>query len=173
MTTEVDFAMQYADERRMRMQLETRLLGLLYDSMALIAACGDTGVAVLRNRRDNDSSSRAALAKNLIQMLQYAGDMLPHVFLTTFDHKGEHTFFHPADMGQDAGRHDLGDLPGDKLDAMQHAFFEAAKDCRKQWDEIANRYNVDDSSGLRQNVGKQVAATIEEESGEKQSRQTH
>ncbi len=124
---EDEYAIRYAEERLMRLALETRLNGLLYELVPYLSAANTMCQSIVTQQSDD-------LASAISCITDWQGDLETNVLLNLFKPAGKFEGVKQSDV---ANCTSLGDLPDVELNRMEQTTRAAAKETRKQWNKLA------------------------------------
>ncbi len=124
MTEEADFAMLYAEERRMRMELEDRMYSMICDVQPFLIASTDMVYDLL----DADMEAIASHMKNIIT---WGGEVNLNLAYNTLFPVGEPLA--PLEGIDITKMRSIGDLPRDRLEALIEIMKAAADRVEAKW----------------------------------------
>jgi hypothetical protein len=135
MTSEVEFAMKYAKERKMRMALETRLYGVLDEVIPFMGVAVTLVDAIIGNNHDKAS-------KCIKKITAWRVDLEVQVFINTFfpvgTWEGIREFIEATP---------LDDLNADEIsekgaEALKEICNPSGKQVLEEWDRLAQQYRL-------------------------------
>lgn len=146
MNKEVDFALQYADERRMRINLERRLHSMMFNVFPFLTVSVEMARAVLA--KDNDG-----IAENLGKLLNWYTDVEIDLGLQILHPVGTYVPMGDRPVGP-PHTGSIGDVPDHVMTAAANEYEKSFKEVQKEW--LALGYDSHDAirrRGLEKSVG--------------------
>lgn len=132
MSKEVEFAMKYADERRMRIALETRVLSFMYETYPFAAVAERLCKALL----EQDPKETLSCMKKLIA---WQADIEINVLINMFFPAGKLNVMSKQDL---IDADEFGELPKEKRLALEKISKDAADTVRELWDSKAPEFGI-------------------------------
>jgi hypothetical protein len=130
MSDETEYAMKFANERRMRINLETRLHGLMYTLVPYVSESLNMCHAFIDKNSDDIASSMAHL-------VEWQGNVETNLMLNLFRPAGTLQGFSDDELSRCGG---LADLPDSELTRIELATKACAEETEKQWDKLAAEF---------------------------------
>jgi len=130
--SEVEFAMQYAEERRQRMDTEVRIHALIHEVVPFLVAVEQLIQAILK--RDTD-----AMAEEMKHLTVWSGNIEANILLNVYAPAGP-TLFFPKDFIPRGAA--MVDFPQKTMDQIHDVVCAASKSTEDQWDRLAEKFNL-------------------------------
>ena len=167
--TEADFAMAWADERKQRMILQTRLQGMMWDVVPVLGS-----VARLANNMVQIADPDPEVAKDVDIGRSYATVLMMLVDLEISMHLN---LAYPASPNLEAPSIDdikgLMEFPEDVMNRAQRVCQQAGKATYKEWDKKAEEDGFLKVDDLRQMRADQIKAALKLMTGDGKKTELH
>jgi hypothetical protein len=140
--TEVDFAMKYSEERKLRLALETRMQAMVFECVPFIAATAELIDLVIHGDKADE------MAKMVKVLIDWQADMEVVVMINLFDPVSDT----PRIAIEDIDKHgSLQNLPRSVTAPIHKALRARTKEVRAQWQELSERTCIASADELTQN----------------------
>ncbi len=127
MSEEIDMAMAYTEERKMRIKAIQRIHSLVYNLVPFVGSVATLIEGVMR-----DDSTKVSQSIKILTTVraQVESDMMLNIFKPA----DEEPFFEQEEIEKSSSLHDLGDK---NIDAMKEVLEVSAKLCFYEWNALA------------------------------------
>jgi len=149
MKDETDFAMKYSEERKMRMKVEERLYGLIYE---VIAQHGATCALIEGIVTQNQEATQEAIR----DLTDWRVDLESNIYLNLFKGAGKKSFLKPRHLKYGC----LEDLPDNGFKKLRDATEVFARKNNEEWVEFAQENNLTPNGMIRQHYRMELLQLI-------------
>lgn len=131
-TTEVDFAMQYAKERKERMDTEVRLFALIHEVVPFLVSAGYLVEAIVERNTDR-------MAEEMQHLTAWSGDIEFNLLLNVYRPAGPTKFFKKGFVPKGTT---IADFPQETIDRIHDVVCAASKSTADQWNNFAQEFDL-------------------------------